>query len=236
MKKVLGLGLAMLATGGLLGCQDAPTEPPVGAGATLLARGGGGGGGGKPGGEEGCKVEFDLTLSDALPVHTDGGGIYSNGVDRVAVFTGSGPGFRFDTNGSQKLEARNDERWIRLDFTGTAWEGIVAPGDDKGTDLRFSNQGPGLDLCAMPIGSSGEVGVDLPFEASDGTVTGLKYGGTTFSGGVCTAPKATVTRTSQTTWDMASGATACVVRAGNILDQSVAMPFALTITAQGAVP
>lgn len=238
----LGLGLAVLVAVGILGCQDAPTGPIGSVDATLSSHkpghepGGGGGGGGPPDGEEGCQVEFDLVLDDVLPVHSDGGGIYANGADRVVVFTGSsGPGFRFDTNGSQKLDARNDRRWVRLDFTGTAVEGIVAPGDLKGTDVRFSNQAPGLDLCGMEVGGSGTIGMDWPFEAADGDRYGLKYGGTTFSGNVCTAPKATVTRTSQTTWDVESGATACIVREGNILHQSVAMPFAFTITAQGAV-
>ena len=53
---------------------------------------------------------------------------------------------------------------------------------------------------------------------------------------MCTAPKPTVTRTTQTTWEMESGATACIVYQGDVIDQSVAMPFSLTITAQGAVP
>lgn len=184
-----------------------------------------------------CQLEFDLVLNDALAVHSDGGGTYASGSRRVLVFTGSNAaGFRFDTNGSQQLDSRRDKRWVRLDFGGTAWAGIVAPGDLKGADVRYSNQEPGLDLCLLQVGDSGTIGMDWPFEAADGERYGLKYGGTTFSGDVCTAPKATVTRTSQTTWDIASGATACLVYQGAILDQSVAMPFAFTITAQGAVP
>lgn len=183
-----------------------------------------------------CQLNFDLAFDDGQPVHSDGGGVYSDGLQHVEIFTSSGPGFRFDTNGSQQLDARKDKRWIRLDFSGTAWAHLVAPDDLKGTDLRLSNQGPGLNLCALQVGGSSTVAVDLPFEAADGDRMGLKYGGMTFSGNICSAPKVTVTRTTFTTWTMVSGATACIVQEGNVLDQSVAMPFALTVTAQGAVP
>ena len=238
MKKgVLSLGLAFLATGMLLGCQDSPVAPTVDGSTPLLTHAGNHGrGGGPPGGEdpETCSVEFDLVIDESKRLHSDDRGKYENGVDKVIVGTGTqGDGFRFATPG--KGNKKNVARRVKFDFTGTLWEVLADSADLKATDFRFSNQDPGLNLCTMGMGTpiSDTVAVNLPFDSPswDGASGGLKYGGTTYLGEPCGSPQARVTRTSDTTWVM-SGTTACIATGGSILDHNVAMPFAFTLTAQ----
>ena len=179
----------------------------------------------------GCSLEFDLTI-EAGQLHSDAGGDYRNGVDKVIVFTGTqGDGFRFAT--PAKGKGKNDPRRVKLDFTGTPWEALlVAPDELISIDLRFSNQDPGLNLCAIN-GSSNSVAVNIAFESSgfESGSGGLKYGGTTFLGESCGSQLANVERTSETEWKM-SGTTACIATGGSIVGDPFTMPFAFTLTAQ----
>lgn len=258
------LGTVLLATGLLLGCQDSgaspltpelpapqldhkPSHSPPGAG----------GGGDKT---QECQIKFDLTFGDfggdgiADPMRSDGLGTYYSGVDRVGAGTGSGDGFRFDTNGSQKIEANNDRRWVTLDFSGTAFPGAnetdgLGNPIPKGIDLRFTDHPDGtrLNLCALEVGESDHVPVTIRFNASDvefnpsDANAELGYGGVSrgFDCGPPGVSEVTVTRTALDTWVLESGPTACYTTRDpdGTMNQFqfrglVDMPFKFTIVAQ----
>ena len=115
-------------------CDD-PTAPGC--------RGGGGGNGDDT---KGCKIDFNAVFDDDV---IDGvksvGGAYFDGEERMMIRTGSGPGFRFDTNGgSQKLEGAGGVRELELIvpyFKGSSNSSIFS-----GVDLRFDLSDGGLDL------------------------------------------------------------------------------------------
>ena len=247
----LTLGLAFLATSFLLACQD-PGPNPTGTdlpGPQFGHKsghnpGGGGGGGGDEKPQE-CQLGFDLTFDDSNPVRSDdGSGMYTNGVDKVAVFTGSGDGFRFDTNGDQKVEWKTDIRRVTLDFTGTvdkdgnSLERLMetdAAGDPvpKGIDLRFK-QGAvhtdGLNLCALdhegisgPTSGTVAVGIafidssDPDFKIGEGNNARLSYGdigGPNVDVDCSIVDEVKVTRTAVDTWELESTDDACLVLGG----------------------
>ena len=189
-----------------------------------------------------CQIGFDLTLDDSKPVRSDGGDQYQDAIDKVQVSTGSGPGFRFDTNGNQKLQGRNDTRLVTLDFTGTAGEGLTDPNVPTGIDFRFdiqpsANSDEGLNLCALDINNGvGTVSAKIRF-AVPGTKEGyrLRYGGITSTGNDCGAlgvEEIKVTRKGETTWELVSGPTACLLPDRGEIMAVIAMPIAFTITAQ----
>ena len=238
------LGLAFLATGSGLACQDSTTNPLTPESSPVqVARGG------FPGPPDGgddttqeCQIGFDLTLDDTQPVRSDGGDQYQDAIDKVQVSTGSGPGFRFDTNGNQKLQGRNDTRLVTLDFTGTAGEGLTDPNVPTGIDFRFdiqpsANSDEGLNLCALDINNGvGTVSAKIRF-AVPGTKEGyrLRYGGITSTGNDCGAlgvEEIKVTRKGETTWELVSGPTACLLPDRGEIMAVIAMPIAFTITAQ----
>ena len=182
-----------------------------------------------------CIVGFTLTLVGTNPVRSDGLGSYIDETDNVLAFTGSGDGFRFDTEGSQRLESASDIRRVTLDFTGTGFEQHATT--LKGIDFRFSG---GLNLCTMPTTTSATVPAQLTFASSvNGQSARLLYGGITPGGGHdCGAQGVsplTVTRLTQTSWQVTSG-TACFYVNGSVFQGVVAMPIGFTIAAQGAVP
>ena len=192
-----------------------------------------------------CQLGFDLTFDDSNPVRSDdGSGMYTNGVDKVAVFTGSGDGFRFDTNGDQKVEWKTDIRRVTLDFTGTvdkdgnSLERLMetdAAGDPvpKGIDLRFK-QGAvhtdGLNLCALdhegisgPTSGTVAVGIafidssDPDFKIGEGNNARLSYGdigGPNVDVDCSIVDEVKVTRTAVDTWELESTDDACLVLGG----------------------
>ena len=213
-----------------------------------------------------CHVHFDLTLHEAKPVRSDRPGqslanrMYQSNVDRVEVFTGSGDGFRFDTNGSQKIEWKTDKRWAILDFRGTGFESSMETDEDgnpvpRGIDMRFRphSDGTQLNLCALDVGTSDDVPMGMgsialgPDSKGVEANTLLMYSGVTGDGSFdCgvqpdpfnpgqTVQEVTVSRVDQDTWQLVSGPTACLLTGpGNDLQflGVVQMPFTATIVAQ----
>jgi len=103
-----------------------------------------------------CSFEFEAEFRDAVDdgIRTD----YPEDNPKSYVASG-GEGFRLDTNGSQKIERKNDTRWVTIDFSADAVcdpalnPGAVAAGfcsELKGVDLRIEHQvqvRPGL--CSL---------------------------------------------------------------------------------------
>jgi len=178
-----------------------------------------------------CKLKFTVTFTDGSGrLRSDGGGAYVDGVDKVVAFTGSGSGFRLDTNGgSQKLEGAGTVRRLRIDLTGVP----DAPFQDalKGIDLRFFLGDGGLDLCSL--GATGEVGLTVAFEvlgATNNQMT-LTYGVPASPGGPPSGYKVVVTRTGAESWriegekaDLRDGALY-----GTAVASNVDMPFTMTL-------
>jgi hypothetical protein len=182
-----------------------------------------------------CQLELDLTLAQGSALQGDDSSLYQHGVDRVAVFTGSGLGFRFDNNGSQKVEARNDRRRVRFDLTGSGWEDHAPSNELKGVDLRFDD--PGLNLCTMFVGAAAYVPLDVGFLSSvDGDRMGLKYGGATHRDIPCTASPARVERTSDDSWTITAGPGVCIVQDGYVEDVTEIPALDFTIVSQDPVP
>ncbi len=133
---------------------------------------------GEGGGDTNLRAKFDLTIEPTSTISTinyiipDGGGVYEdNSKDRVQVGTGSGPGFRFDTNtqNTSKLPRYMKARLVFMTVTG-----LVTDIKDYEIDFRF-NQTTGLDLGSLDtqVGGSCPAGDDC-----DGTVAAsLKYFG-----------------------------------------------------------
>lgn len=103
-----------------------------------------------------CSFEFEAEFRDAVDdgIRTD----FPEDDPKSYVAIG-GEGFRLDTNGSQKLERKNDTRWVRIDFSADAAcdpalnPGAVAAGfcsELKGVDLRIEHQvQEPLSLCSL---------------------------------------------------------------------------------------
>ena len=221
--------LSMLMAGALVAvltwaCQEAgPLDPDRGGLAVAKKPDNpGGGNGGNT-----CDLRFDLTITPTTSIDDDNGGTYSNGTDRVAIFGGDG-GWRFDTNGSQKLDMKNDVRKVSLTVAGEA------DGTPRGIDMRFAQNSAGLNFCDLAnVGDSGQVPVILMFTADDGSRGTVRYGGQTLDGNTCLADEVTVTRTAAG-WTMASNAAgdACLVEEGGVLGADVQVPFSFALTQQ----
>lgn len=197
----------------------------------------------------------DATTADGAVftdgVVSDGIRLYQNEVDKVIALTGSGPGFRLDTNGSQKIEGGRATRelCIDLDEDGVIDQGEVGdPADEcSGVDLRFNRSGVdgnvGLDLCSLQnVGDFGTVGVDIGFLLNGDRHTLSYIDGCPDQDGAQSdsASSVTVMRTKAVAegddvdeWTVA-GDTACL-RTGGIFGASlgdVTAPFEMTLTAQ----
>jgi len=122
----------------------------------------------------------DLNTADIIE------GLYCDSKqEKVLVFTGSGPGFRFDTNKSQQIPLRT----VWINFPGGSVDikdndGIVLDtlfSDQYDIDLRFSlyDQEASLDLGAMIVGQVDYVAIDMSFTELGGTSKyGLSWGET----------------------------------------------------------
>ena len=211
------------------------------------APGCGGGGGGKGDDTTACKIDFDAKFRDTGTdgvksddgVMSDGDPVfYRDGEQRMMIRTGSGPGFRFDTNGgSQKLEGAGGVRELALTvpYFESSGNSLIS----SGVDLRFDLSAGGLDLCSLNVDATGEVGLNILFEDNGGTKWTVKYSaGCADEYGTSSSP-VDVTRTGERvgnvgvdTWTI-EGVTACLFEYdGPMVGGPQTMPFLMTITAQ----
>lgn len=205
---------------------------------------------GKPGGGGGnaCDWEFDADFRDE-----SGDGLVSDTLGSYVAFGGTG--FRLDTNGSQKLERKNDTRFIFVDFSvaGVCEDGNFAPAGFcqalKGVDLRFEHQAEDPDMCPLQPGESMPMSIRLSFNADAGHTLlnpALNGSGTTALslGYGCTHPNldpsdkadlGLLTRLDEYTWTI-EGFSACLFTWGGskLVDEYgntvyLDMPFEITI-------
>jgi hypothetical protein len=207
----------------------------------------------KPGGGNDCNLEFDAVFRDGV---TPKDGLVSDG--QGSYVANGGTGFRLDTNGSIKLEKRNDTRFVWVDFSAANVcddNNNFAPAGFckslKGIDLRFEHQVQDPDMCPLVIDESTDMVIRVGFEAEPGrtllngdsdsgsgvTAFSLSYG--------CVGPRldpldaydpGVVTKTGEHSWTI-EGFTACLhTNLGNILKDSngevvyLDMPFLISIT------
>ncbi len=161
---------------------------------------------------ESLKAKFDLTIKMGNYEHINAdvtGKYHDSSKDHVQI-SGSGPGFRFDTNGQNTSKPSRFERarWVIMSFTG------ATPSKNFEIDFRF-NQTNGLDLGLLEEHESGTVAASLQYYGGD-PVTGFNadnYGILGF--GALNAPnpnetcltdagKIKVTRNTETRWTLES--------------------------------
>ena len=124
----------------------------------------------------------------------------------MLIAAGSGPGFRFDTNVSQKLEGAGGVRVLELSLP------YFGNSNDSGVDLRFHPRDGGLDLCSLVAGgASGNVGLNILFEDEASIVWTVDYSDGCIDHNVAEefiSETVDVTRTGVDTWTI-EGVTAC---------------------------
>lgn len=202
-------------------------------------------------------AKFCLDITDETPGlagdgSTSDGGWYchKNKKDKILVFTGNGPGFRFDTNKGKSTAVRN----VQINFPG-GWITVNDADESPHTyysglyeiDFRFDLDSGGLDLAALTVGGdSGDVPIGIRILEVNGSELGLLgYGNAPdlFSDPslvttcmVSYTKNAVVTRTAADTWTIESDpddSDACLwVGHSNFAGQSgmpVEMPFDFTI-------
>ena len=197
-----------------------------------------------------CKIDFSVQFRDdgSDRVLSDGvaGGVYpdpNNRRDKSAAGTHSGPGFRFDTNGSQKLEGAGGTRELEIHV-------IPMGSTSSGVDFRFHLNSGGLDLCSLAGGGApGTVPMILAFADDSGEEFALLYGcikhdATPFTGGGGSPVDVTRTGGDADTWAPGDtwtieGGQACLITSNNyatatdvLIDNDVDASFQMTITAQ----
>ena len=228
------LVLAVLAAGALAACQH-PTSPTtrdttgtpgiLADSAGLQARGG-----------NQCAFGLSVVFADAAgdKLRSDVGRAYVDGLEKVMAFTGSGPGFRLDTNGSARLEGAGGVRTLLIDFNGvTSIPPAPFSSANKGVDLRFYLNDGALDLCSLSVGSSGTVGLTVAFEVIGmmGDQMTLTYGVPQDQNnlGNIIGARVNVTRTGTSTWTVA-GQTAGLRdggQYGTVKASTLTMPFTM---------
>jgi hypothetical protein len=126
-------------------------------------------------------LDFDATFDDLSD--EDSGdwvdGVRSDGNGPYYAFGGTG--LRLDTNGSMKLEANNDPRFITIDFSRAVTCDLNDPNNaagaagfcmaEKGSDMRFEHQVQVLQdngLCLLGSGDSMRVSMGFTFLQSPG--------------------------------------------------------------------
>jgi len=126
-------------------------------------------------------AKFCLHIANPSGPGLDGDGSISDGgfycdrnkKDKVMVFTGKGPGFRFDTNKGKSAAARN----VQINFEG----GSITVEDTTYTsglyeiDFRFDLDSGGLDLGDIDVGlpNPAMVSVGIRIQTLDGNELGL---------------------------------------------------------------
>ncbi len=197
-----------------------------------------------------CKIDFSVKFRDDTSdrILSDGiaGGVYPDPnaqKDKSGAGTHSGPGFRFDTNGSQKLEGAGGTRELETHV-------IPMGSTSSGVDFRFHLNSGGLDLCSLDGGGApGTVPMILAFADDSGEEFALLYGcikhdATPFTGGGGSPVDVTRTGGDADTWAPGDtwtieGGQACLITSNNyatatdmLIDNDVDASFQMTITAQ----
>ncbi len=138
---------------------------------------------GEGGGNDAFEAKFCLAITaDTFGLAGDDspsdGGLYcdKNKKDKIMVFTGKGPGFRFDTNKGKSTAAR----YVQLNFPG----GSITVDDANGVshtygsglyeiDFRFDLDSGGLDLGGIANPGTGTVPIGIRIQALVGNEQGL---------------------------------------------------------------
>jgi hypothetical protein len=157
------------------------------------------------GGNDNLVAEFCLDMNNLTPGFGSDGNEYCHSKkEHVIVRTGSGPGFRFDSNSTNKAP----KRVVNVNFPGTSEE--VKVYDDENNflktffsttyeiDLRFNQKNGGLDLGSLNPGEEGFVPIDINLKSVDGMDRiGISYSVNTvpFSHGYLTGQTCTSTNT-----------------------------------------
>lgn len=209
----------------------------------------------RSGGNDNLVAQFCLNMDELVPGFGSDGNEYCDSKrEKVMVATGSGPGFRFDSNSTNKAPNRT----VNVNFPG----GAVVVRDDSNNylstmfstnyeiNLRFNQKNGGLDLGALANpGGVGYVPIDLNLNSVDGIDhIGMSYSVDTvpfshgyLTGQTCTSNNtalARVERISATAWTIESdrdNSNACLwdMNSDLLLQQGgtvVSMPFKFTIT------
>ena len=132
-----------------------------------------------------CNFNFEAEFDDLQ----DDGVTSDEGVTSLdGIYdAGGGKGFRLDTNGSQKLESRNDSRFVRINFSNAMPDNSSCDEEDinnaagaagfcdqfKGIDLRIEHQIQDLEeygLCTMKVGDERRLAMRLGFQSEDGAL------------------------------------------------------------------
>ena len=116
---------------------------------------------GEGGGDTNLRAKFDLTIESTDPryIRSDTGVYTDSSKKHVQVGTGSGPGFRFDTN-TQNVS--NLSRWMSARFVYMTVTDDTPPTLPYEIDFRF-NQRIGLDLGSLDEGESRTVAASLQY-------------------------------------------------------------------------
>ena len=138
------------------------------------------GGGGQPNNDTtDCKIDFSVEFTPSNVILSDGKGAYpdpADSKDKSGGGTHSGPGFRFDTNGTQRLETARDTRWLEINPVPVPdFGGMNNFEHFSGADFRFHLPAGGLDLCSLDKNGSGDVPMILAFVDDGGTQWALLY-------------------------------------------------------------
>ncbi len=107
------------------------------------------------------RAKFDLFIGTTVPQYilSDTGSYPNSSKKHVQVGTGSGPGFRFDTN-TQNVS--NLSRWMSARFVYMTVIDDTPPTLPYEIDFRF-NQRIGLDLGSLDVGESETVAASLQY-------------------------------------------------------------------------
>ena len=131
-----------------------------------------------------CQIHFSVKFSAGNVIAGnvilgDGLGAYPDPLDskdKSGGGTGSGPGFRFDTNGKMQVDTVRDRRWLEINPVQVPDFSMHM----SGADFRFHLPFGGLDLCSLDATVSGEesgmmVPMILAFADDGGTEWALLY-------------------------------------------------------------
>jgi len=126
-----------------------------------------------------CQIDFSVEFTAGNVILGDGLGAYPDPLDskdKSGGETGSGPGFRFDTNGKMQVDTVRDRRWLEINPVAVPdFGGLNNVEHFSGADFRFHLPAGGLDLCSLSVGVPGFVPMVLAFADDGGTEWSLLY-------------------------------------------------------------